>query len=60
VGNGFVAGRLDAAGQGLGWVYGAFLHARILAWGLQAKNFSTKGASIGAWNEKKPVRLYSF
>jgi hypothetical protein len=60
VGDGFVAGRLDATGQGLGRVYCAFLHARILAWGLLAKNFTTEGAETGDWNEKKPVRLYSF
>jgi hypothetical protein len=60
VGDGFVARRLDAAGQGLGRVYCAFLHARILAWGLQAKNFTTEGAEIGAWNEEETVRSYSF
>jgi hypothetical protein len=38
VGDGFVAGRLDAAGESFGWMYRAFLHARILAWACEAKN----------------------
>src|ERR1700676_4379802 len=43
VGNGFVAGRLYAAGELLCGLDGGFFHSAILAWRLQDKNFTTAG-----------------
>ena len=43
MGDGFVAGRFDAAGQRFGWMYCAFLHAGILAWGLRGEEFHHGG-----------------
>src|SRR5712692_3782759 len=39
MGDGFVAGRFDTAGERFGRMYGAFFHAGILAWGVRSKNF---------------------
>src|SRR5580765_3228316 len=42
MGNGFVAGRLDAAGKGFGWMDGALFHGEILARGGGSENFTTE------------------
>src|SRR6266850_5669360 len=51
MGNGFVAGRLNAAGERFGWTYGALLHAGILAWGAASKNFAAEVAVCTALGE---------
>ena len=51
MGDGFVAGRLDAAGERFGWTYGALLHAGILAWGAASKNFTAEVAVCTALGE---------
>ena len=48
MGDGLVAGRLYAAGQCFGWMYRAFLHAGILAWGLRTKEFRHRGTESAA------------
>jgi hypothetical protein len=48
MGDGFVAGRLNAARQCFGWMDGAFLHGGILAWPSQAKNFTAERTEFGA------------
>jgi len=42
VGNGFVTGRFNAAGELLRGLDRALFHEAILAWGLQDKNFTTE------------------
>jgi hypothetical protein len=50
MGDGFVAGRLDAAGKRFHGMYGALFHAGILTWGAASENFTAEvgeGAEFG-------------
>jgi hypothetical protein len=53
MGDGFVAGRLDAAGESFGGMYGAFFHAGILAWRVRSKNFNAEVAEYAELGKRK-------
>jgi hypothetical protein len=61
MGDGFVAGRFNAAGELLGGMDSALFHGAILAWGFRGKNFAREVAAARSFAEpRKPVRLGSF
>jgi hypothetical protein len=60
MGNGFVAGRLDAASEVLGGLDGALFHSAILAWAVRSKNSTTEGAEGTEFGEEKTCPVVQF
>jgi hypothetical protein len=60
MGNGFVAGRLDAASQVLGGLDGALFHSASLAWASEGKDFTTEGAKRTEFGEEKTCPVVQF
>jgi hypothetical protein len=55
MGDGFVAGRFDAAGKRFRGMYGALFHDEILTWRAASENFT---AEVGECTEFGEANLY--